>query len=71
MTDINFTVTASHKSPRFNFVDEPVRVRQYAGTELFYAVGKLGCSKNHATPEDAALSLFIDHWCTNVRVTKV
>jgi hypothetical protein len=63
-----FHISADHPVAAYAFTREPVRVRQ--DVKGYYADGRLGMSKTYKTPEAAAMAMFWDNGCTNVRIVE-
>lgn len=64
-----YLVTADHVCERFACIQLPVTVKQYAGTNLFYATAPgYGCGRNYRSEREAIYGLFLASACTNIRI---
>jgi len=63
------TVTARHKSPRFECNVRPVRIGGDAQYGFYAIIAGYGCSRAYSTPERAIRGMLEDHACFDVVIT--
>ena len=76
-TQIKFTVSTAHVSPKYALNNAVVTVdyrdyRKYGGQEEYsVTLPNFGCGKSQATPEAAIRSLLNDNGCTYIRFDRM
>ncbi len=68
-----YLVTAAHYAPSWCFKDHPAVANPAPGHDgwWFATSDRLGCSRDHTTPEAAVRSLFYANACHGVRLVEV